>query len=142
MILKDSSNHLSLFLLILLLVVAAARHASGLGEAHVQDVVVEEELVAGLGQDLCNFFSVLDFSDIEIGWIVRIVQGLFLDACPTSSIDLAEASALMMVLFLASFACSTSYLARSASCCATCLPESNQIYLQWLRDILFQMLGR
>jgi len=34
--------------------------------------------------------------------------------------DLAEASALMIVLFLAYFACSTSYLALSASCWATC----------------------
>lgn len=61
----------SLFLLVLLLVVAAACHACGLGETHVQDVVVEQELVAGLGQDLCDLFSVLDFSDIEIGWIER-----------------------------------------------------------------------
>ena len=44
-----------------------------------------------------------------------------MDALPTSSIDFAEASALMIVDFLASLACSTSYLALSASCWATCL---------------------
>lgn len=77
---KDSSNHLSLFLIGLLLVVAAASYAGGLGKAHVQNVVVQQELVAGFCQNLGDLFSVLDLSDIEICWIRREVQGLFLDA--------------------------------------------------------------
>lgn len=44
-----------------------------------------------------------------------------IEALPTNSIDLAEASALMIVDFLAYLACYTSYLALSASCWATCL---------------------
>jgi len=44
-----------------------------------------------------------------------------MEAFPTNSIDLAEASALMMVDFLVSLAWSTSYFALSASCWATCL---------------------
>ena len=43
------------------------------------------------------------------------------EALPTNSIDLADASALIMVDFLAYFAWSTSYFALSASCWATCL---------------------
>jgi hypothetical protein len=56
-----------------------------------------------------------------------------LEAWPTSSILLADASALMIVLFFASLACSTSYLARSASCWATCLPAWMNAYPQWPR---------
>jgi hypothetical protein len=44
-----------------------------------------------------------------------------MEALPTNSMDLAEASALIIVDFLVYLACSTSYFALSASCWATCL---------------------
>ncbi len=56
------------------------------------------------------------------------VHGLLREALPTSSIDRAEASALMMVDFLAYLACSTSYLALSASCWATCFDSMASKY--------------
>ncbi len=52
---------------------------------------------------------------------MKLLHGLLIDALPTSSIDRADASALIIVDFLVYFAWSTSYLARSAYCCATCL---------------------
>lgn len=78
-----------------------------LGQRHVEEVVAKQNLVAGLGQNLSNFFSVFDLPHIEISYVNGNIQGLFLEALPTSSIDRAEASALMMVLFLTYLACST-----------------------------------
>lgn len=45
-----------------------------------------------------------------------ILHGLVIAAKPTNSIDFAEASAWIIVLFLAYLACYTSYFALSASC--------------------------
>ena len=72
---------------------------------------------------ICAIFSVYSILlTSKYAELMQKLHGLFIEACPTSSIDFADASALMIVLFFASFACSTSYFALSASCCATCFP--------------------
>ena len=40
---------------------------SFLGQVHIKDLGVKEDMVLGLGDNFCNFLSVLDFPDIEIG---------------------------------------------------------------------------
>jgi hypothetical protein len=42
---------------------------------------------------------------------MKFLHGLFIEALPTNSIDLAEAYALIIVDFFAYFACYTSYFA-------------------------------
>lgn len=41
----------------------------GLRQVHVQDLVVKEHLVSCVGEDLGDFFSVFDLSDVEIGLV-------------------------------------------------------------------------
>lgn len=65
------------FLRILLV---AAEYISGFGQAHVEDIIAEEQFVSGFREDLCDFFSVLDPPDIEIGCVTIKLHGLFLEA--------------------------------------------------------------
>lgn len=65
------------FLRILLV---AAEHVSGLGQAHVEDIIAEQQFVSRFCENLCDFFSVLDPPDIEIGCVTIKLHGLFLEA--------------------------------------------------------------
>lgn len=51
-------------------------------------------MISAVSYYLCNLFSILDFSHIEISYVSENgVHGLFMADSPTNSIDLAEASA-------------------------------------------------
>lgn len=65
------------FLRILLV---TAQHIGGLGQTHVEDIIAEEQFVSGFCKDLCDFFSILDPPDIEIGCVTIKLHGLFLEA--------------------------------------------------------------
>ncbi len=64
-------NHSFLFLI---------ANVGGLGQAHVQDVIVEQQFISRFRQNLRNLLSVFDFPHIEIGCIGTNIQGLFLEA--------------------------------------------------------------
>lgn len=50
------------------------------GKFHVEDIVAQQYLVPGFGQNLCDTLHILDFPDVQICFIKVEIQGLFLDA--------------------------------------------------------------
>lgn len=65
---------------LLRILLVAAEDVSGLGQTHVEDIIAKEQLVSRFCENLCDFFSVLDPPDIEIGCITIKIHGLFLEA--------------------------------------------------------------
>lgn len=75
----------------LCVVVVGTNNICRLGKRHIQNFIAEQKFVSRISQNLGNLFSVLNSSHVKISWIRIKLHGLFLEAWPTNSIDLAEA---------------------------------------------------